>query len=157
MELTLHNKDLLPAFRHLNASQTKYEHFSYNARKAIRIVGCAQYRWYNCHNEILSAPKRLGRPRVYLHDWNAVDWTKQDCVLSRELKCPASYLCKWRHRLGKPKALTHHKGSGLRKDSNTVRKIADAKRMREAGFTLKKIGECLGGLSRERARQLLKM
>lgn len=52
MELQLTNEDLKKEHRHLNASQTRFAHFSPQAQRAIRIVGRAQYVARDTYNAI---------------------------------------------------------------------------------------------------------
>lgn len=43
MELKLTNEDLKPEFKNLNASQTRFKHFTDTAQAAVALVSRAQY------------------------------------------------------------------------------------------------------------------
>jgi hypothetical protein len=58
MRLTLDRDDLLPEFRDINCSQTKFEHFSNKAQRAIFMVGKATFYEYDGSNyNVIYAPK----------------------------------------------------------------------------------------------------
>ena len=50
MRLTLYRDDLLPEFKNINCSQTRFEHFSEKAKEAIRLVGKATFREHDHSN-----------------------------------------------------------------------------------------------------------
>ena len=47
-------------------------------------------------------------PRLRI-DWERVDWSKQNCVLSEELQTRPHTIAKWRKKLGAPQAANHGK------------------------------------------------
>jgi hypothetical protein len=61
MKLTLDRLDLKPEYRNINCSKTKFEHFTIEAQRAIREVGCAQFREYDGSNYNAIYPTNVTR------------------------------------------------------------------------------------------------
>lgn len=85
--------------------------------------------------------------------WKSVDWSKQDCVIAREIGYCNSAVGLARKALNQPKPKDYCRGRGFRPTARVLRMKCAALKMREGHATFQAIGEALG-VTRQRAHQL---